>query len=489
MQHEEVVNALEEIVPDIAKSGDPEGTILKYAKDQNLSPSQVERLGQVFNIAKTVNFMSKSADNRGGSFNVVDTVDLLSSYMSSEDEKVQKSATSIDDWIDTPQEAGVSSVPDFLALASGANSEVDWVVEDVPDLPKIASEIYAEAKKETIGVWERESVDEIVDGIKDDIRNKFDKVAQDLDLFAQPERFAIMEEDLSSLIPNGDAACSAMADYLSQKGLNIKRASENTVSRKLVHDRLGVSESFRGIVEDFEFIKAAGTVIKESAAAGTGTGTGTGSQKKTNWEKIDMLLTGGGEKKEPSSAPDISDFLKDISTSREKSDEEKSEKDYHPSMVKKIETMIAGTPPDKKKGISGGVADLLGKASPTEAGKLLGTLSKGLDKAKSPLNKKKMQRDQAEDDVKSTTTLQKLLISDPIISEADPDEVVEIYNTLSSGFPQMGQDPNLMRFAIREALQYGGVPLHTFKDLSSIRKEQAQAQKDEITSTENRYRN
>ena len=38
------------------------------------------------------------------------------------------------------------------------------------------------------------------------------------------------------------------------------------------------------------------------------------------------------------------------------------------------------------------------------------------------------------------------------------------------------KDKNLLRFALREALQYDAVPLHTYKDLISMGKDRASTQ-------------
>jgi hypothetical protein len=80
-------------------------------------------------------------------------------------------------------------------------------------------------------------------------------------------------------------------------------------------------------------------------------------------------------------------------------------------------------------------------------------------------NKKQMRIDDAVDDAKTRTTVERMLLTDPIIREADPDTVVSLYNTLQQANPEISKDPNLLRFALREAIQYESVPLHTYKDL------------------------
>lgn len=66
--------------------------------------------------------------------------------------------------------------------------------------------------------------------------------------------------------------------------------------------------------------------------------------------------------------------------------------------------------------------------------------------------------------------LHKLILTDPVIAEADPQEVSEIYNTISEISPRFAQNTRLMATALKEALQYGAVPLNMLKDISEFEK-------------------
>jgi hypothetical protein len=94
----------------------------------------------------------------------------------------------------------------------------------------------------------------------------------------------------------------------------------------------------------------------------------------------------------------------------------------------------------------------------------------------SKVNNRQKSIDIAADDVGRVTELQRLLLTDPIVGEADPDTVVSLYNTLAKANPEIVKDKNLLRFALREALQYDAVPLHTYKDLISMGKDRADMQ-------------
>jgi hypothetical protein len=66
--------------------------------------------------------------------------------------------------------------------------------------------------------------------------------------------------------------------------------------------------------------------------------------------------------------------------------------------------------------------------------------------------------------------------------------VVSLYNTLAKANPEIVKDKNLLRFALREALQYDAVPLHTYKDLISMGKDRADTQEKLQKIEDNRYR-
>jgi len=73
------------------------------------------------------------------------------------------------------------------------------------------------------------------------------------------------------------------------------------------------------------------------------------------------------------------------------------------------------------------------------------------------------------------TNLQHMLLTDPILSEADPHELVSLFNDLQQSDPTLGEDANRLRFALREAMTYGGIPSQTAKTLTETNKAKQQA--------------
>jgi len=65
--------------------------------------------------------------------------------------------------------------------------------------------------------------------------------------------------------------------------------------------------------------------------------------------------------------------------------------------------------------------------------------------------------DDSAQDYEQTSMLQKLLLTDEVLSDADPERVAEIYNTFRTTMPALAADPNVMRVALRSALQHDGI--------------------------------
>ena len=71
---------IDDVAPRIQKSGSAHAELLKFANEKNLSPAELEAMGQIFNTAKTIKFLEKSA-SRGDSFPIVDVPKLVDDYM------------------------------------------------------------------------------------------------------------------------------------------------------------------------------------------------------------------------------------------------------------------------------------------------------------------------------------------------------------------------------------------------------------------------
>lgn len=79
MTQQQQIKLLDKIMPEIIETHDPEATMLKCARENNLSEAQLEKLGHVFNTAKTLVGLEKMA-NRGDSFSILDVPAMVAKY-------------------------------------------------------------------------------------------------------------------------------------------------------------------------------------------------------------------------------------------------------------------------------------------------------------------------------------------------------------------------------------------------------------------------
>lgn len=70
------------------------------------------------------------------------------------------------------------------------------------------------------------------------------------------------------------------------------------------------------------------------------------------------------------------------------------------------------------------------------------------------------------DDAHHLALLQNLMTTDDVLSEADPDQVVSAYNTIRTTAPQLAKDVNVMRVALRSAVQHEGIDPFTIKGIA-----------------------
>lgn len=545
MNHQAIIEQLSVLAPQLKAAESPEAVLVKYANDRNLSPAQLERIGQVYNIAKTLNFMDKSA-NRGDSFRVLDTQKMMgdftafkpkqqkeatnsASWNSWFDAPVSKSASILDPndisaWIDettkvakiveedgkytvysedgtkrlskpsTKEEAvkrlrqveyfkshkKANTVPNLGAIAINDNYTTTGL-EEAASLPKTAAEqIKNELREESALRFEMETSNQIAGDAAEEAR----KIASELLEMhrVSPLPFSVMEHDAyycSEDEQGTKVATEFVANFFKSKGWELERHDFSKGMPKLARDRHNILPLFNSLLEQLELHKSASLYVSELEKKSTTTETERRRRKSTEAD-IDFPNSGAGRRR-GSGADDI-DFPE-------------GERGRRPSVI----DLISG---DKPKGQDKGTGKPKGQDKGTGASAELNAaheITKGLasmydpstytnDQTKSyisnilkapdvsKVNKRQKEVDVAADDVGRVTELQRLLLTDPIIGEADPDTVVSLYNTLAKANPEIVKDKNLLRFALREALQYDAVPLHTYKDLISMGKDRASTQ-------------
>jgi hypothetical protein len=549
MNHQAIIEQLSVLAPKLKAAESPEAVLVKYASDRNLSPAQLERIGQVYNIAKTLNFMDKSA-NRGDSFRVLDTNKMMADFTSFTpkqhkeatnsgdwnnwfDAPLSKAASSsnpddINSWLDTTEKSAkiveedgnytvysedgdkrlskpgtkeeavkrlrqveyfkkhkkANTVPNLMAMAGDstyASAETDAVVS----LPKTAAEqIKNELREESAFRFEVETANQIIDDTAEEAR----KIASELLEMHRinPLPFAAMEHDAyycSEDEQGTKAATEFVANFFKSKGWELERHDFNKGMPKLARDRHNILPLFNSLLEKLELHKSASLYMEELEKKSVATETER-RRRNTNNQGIDFPDSGSSRRR---------------SSSDETGDLPKEEKERRTDVIDLISSGGNNKNPSNNKDntkedmdsaykITQGLASMYNPTTylSQQTQDFVNNVIKAPELSRT--NKRQKEIDVAADDVGRVTELQRLLLTDPIIGESDPDTVVSLYNTLAKANPEIVKDKNLLRFALREALQYDAVPLHTYKDLISMGKDRADTQSKLQDIEEKRYK-
>ena len=484
MNQMEILRRLDTIIPEITRTKDPEGVMLKYASTENFAPAHLEKLGHVFNAAKTLAFMDKSA-NRGGSFSLVDVPEMVSKFTtpgvkkasldrtsaSLKAESITKSASAVKEF---------DRIPNFMKL----HLQKDILVKEASAPVDEALLRKQAAIKKANDIREQDMLREIVDESNENFDKMMDKLA--MALHQRDIKFSKVEADVIDLYGEaGVKAASACSTYLTKKRFKHDRASDNRKPSRLPYDSTGLAEIVKSASEVILFKEAAvkyAAEVMEAPIVKSPDDLAADDQKA----KLPKQEATPEEPSTPAGprAGGVSREDTEGSSVRQKPNAEYEKKKSDPSStVKDVVNAIREGMKDRHTRNSGKAeARTMGlSALPMSAGSL------ALQHFGSSKNHTQMKVDEAHDDAKFSTTLQRLLITDPIISEHDPDDVASLASSIRAVAPDGARDPNYLRFALREALQYGSLPQHTYKDMADAQNKIDSSRKSREDMSKDRY--
>jgi len=374
-----------------------------------------------------------------------------------------------------------NTMPNLLAVANDSEYASAETAE-IASLPKTASEqIKNELREDTAFRFEMETSKQIMSDAAEEAR----KIASELLEMhrVNPLPFAAMEHDAyycSEDESGTKVATEFVANFFKSKGWELERHDFSKGMPKLARDRHNILPLFNSLLEQLELHKSAAIYTEELEKKSVDTVTEL--RRRTSTEPdIDFPNSRSGRRGASGSKVIDIDFPKEETGRR-------------PSIIDLISGSGNGKGNDKSTSkneaieITKGLAQMynpdnyLNKQTQEYISNILKTPEL------SRVNKRQKEVDVAAEDVGRVTELQRLLLTDPIIGEAEPDTVVNLYNTLAKANPEIVKDKNLLRFALREALQYDAVPLHTYKDLISIGKDRADTQAKLQDLEEKRYK-
>jgi len=407
---------MDDLLPQIRQNHHPESTLLKFAHEKNLSSSLLEGLGQLYNTAKTLSFLEKSA-NRGATFPILDVPAMVDKFM---EVPVTKKASAY-----TPEVT--------TSLASCFEGIVAPMV-------KLASVVEPSQINPVKRAWaEQEKQDMVLDFTKqarfefvEDARAVMVKIARRLR--ETNVSFTSLEQDALYTFGEGSKpVMDKLAHYLERNKFVVKRAADAGKVR-LVRDEHKFLPEFEALQDCFTHIEVADEILKSATNVLEEMATPPGTSKSDPPPKSDAppLMAGGSGARRQQSGKDNGG-----------------------------RKTVMQDEPDKKPNPGGG--------DKGRDGTFFGPISTAMNKPLSHMaafaqraaptfyNKDQQDVDHGHRDVQHIALLQNLMTTDEVLAEADPDKVVDMFNTVRANAPQLAGDANVMRVILRSAIQHDGV--------------------------------
>ena len=522
MQYTQVAAVVNHLVPEIARTGDPAGVLLKYARENNLAPAVLERMGTTYNIGTSLQGMHNSED-RGASVPLLDVGVMLSKYASVGDQVEEPVIR------DTPGYKR-ASLPDLAGRLLG---ELASPVEDAAPMSKRASFAPVDVK----------GCEDLVDDARAELRKRADNLHREFTArccFTMEHGSAPVLDmtgaESDAIRYHGDMAKQAfdwLASYESDRLFNLRilRASEHTVGmHKLAADWSGLAEPARRFTETYELAVACAGLAKKAAeeeekanirlgehdpdAGGVktldhdyisvnegvpvqfygGTPRGNARSKHHKALHVNTRAMGGaaGGQVQPGVAGNAAGGQVQPGVAGAPAAAQ-----AQPGAAGALPAALRPPPPNNGRFLSYNPAPappdapFEGPDMREPVKKILGMMGVPVDRmlrytdkelGKPHRNKTQEKVDEGVEAVGQHHILQKLLLTDPVISKADPEEVAALYSTIRRGSSDVANDENLLKFQLREALQYGGTPPDGYKQLlqvSELRDKHTKAQREE----------
>lgn len=548
MTHSKAVMILDQLVPSINSSGDPAGVFVKYARDNNLAPAELERLCQLFNTAKAVTHMQKSA-SRGSNHMVLPVEDIVAEYTTHKATgkgKHVKSAAeelSYDPFMVPDVQKYLDNGGELVTKTAGDN--LRWDEDAFQMLLKMANEQEAKEKQ----IEDAMFLETVSDLHENTIRQSWklmDKLA--MHVVRDEELVSKLEKDSLGVEGHNkkalDTLCAWMDKYHSATPF-VRFDMTKAASVRLTRDTTGLLNEVNKLQDMLTTIEECDTFIKSAVTAAPPGGTRVQDDGMgILLDEASTLLTNAGLSADPeaamadaveqirnmadlyeetagdgSSAADVLSAvaglgivpLETLTGSKGKGDtsnppnpqSEQSEKQTPeagggkgggkpPAAFPQSAIGYIGSPSKETKEPSpwkpvvekvDKVVDNVGRS----AGDSLAWLK---DKLTSPGNfdQRRYKLDTTRNAVRDALNLQRAIVTDPILSEADPARLVSLYNSLSAANPEVMSDPNLLTYTLREAMQYDGVAPHTYEQLVGIDKSKSEATKNRNAAIDTEYK-
>ncbi len=542
MKHAETIQALDEAAAEIRPGTDVQAVLKKKASEYGMAPAELARLGQMFNVASTLAIYKEGG--RGSKPELVDVPAMVDSYVEKQasfPEGVPVRAMEIPavslrngKVVDEDYEA-------FLDLADMDGSEffegwgrkkaasAEESEPDVPDLWSAREELPEEPLFEPMEDANRTArrsrlfkracalacreiglAADAADEVLDEPREIVTGLVKNARISGDPGEFysTISVDARGSLPPERAAAVSLILKRaMAREGLPTPDPDEKAASAIVVHrdrtgslgdlvklsgafdtadalDRYGrgmlvgladLTEAYSDVVddEDVDLIGRAaarfGAVKKQAAAA----------------------AAPGGPSPVPPGADPALLYTQLQHELKQKKKLEKEVEKWREEQEKRVNELVGENTKLKDQKDEAAALDTAGRIfqniedrtrpSQERVRDQLGMLEEDIRRKRLEQGEEyNAKLDEHEDQTRAIVNLKRLMIQDDIVAEHDPEEVVGAFNSIRASAPRTASDYNLLRLALRNALETQGVDLDTALSASKL---DEQIQKNEEAAT------
>jgi hypothetical protein len=482
MTHDSAVRTVVSLVPEIEKRGAAE-VLTEHAYSEDLPPAQLEKLAQVYNTLRTVSHIDNAdEEDRGASVSLVDVPKVVMAYATgSGREKAAAGPLSfashdpsvVDlnralrrELLPLQKAAGeVTAVPDAVeeALSQQISREavyaalLDVELDLENEMSKLAGELFAAAPRIGDGYFVRDISEFEEEALRRQPASAVKAAGDYLEKFATPHRTKLERLDYTQpLVKYAYEIPHAMGEKLAELAVVVgthalvKQASEGDDAAKIA--------LLAGMSPDLNFDMTPPPPQQDS-----------GSTMEALEQMNEEGLTSGTEQKK---APPRDDDEKGGKGGGKGGDGDGSR--------------------SKKDGAGSKLTSALAVPFAAAGGAVTGAASKADEilhqiVSKERDNKAQRATDMSVEDIKRAMNVRRLIGTDPVLKDADPKAVLEIYNAIAARNPDIAGDMASIRLILREAVSYEGLTLDSQKMLTEVRRNSAQGQKESDELDKKRY--
>lgn len=490
--------------------------LTKAADERGWSPEQLQHMGQLYNTAKSVTFMDKVAqEKRGSQHAILDVPKMVSDFARLPVKAAAPSQSGLHSWFEdgAPVEKSAAAAPAGLqdsdwfedeSVKEASHVLPNFMSDMQPDLLEKSASAKTPEYRTSAATYHTQAMEELREKQSRDLElqhlsdftwEQVERLNGQLTKFAKSSLFSVadeVEQDMQVVLGTEKSArvFQALESFCKSAGHTLKRAS--APAEGVVFDRHGAKDQFLDIWDAASLIDTAQQMKSAATAEDEKKETSTEGRMipKAEGQAEDTHQSSKAKGKDPTSAKteteksDKAEGKDPTTATTTPSKGEESAPEKKPAAPTEVPGKVMQT---AEQGL-GGIQALV-SAPATALGEHGARMQGVVDAVKPAENEHQRAVDEGTAEAQSQATLQRLLLTDDVIKGADPDTVQRLYTALVTEEPALAVNPEALAIALREAIQYNGVPTHTMTELGKHRKTRLDSEKLESEADRRTYAN